>query len=144
MAINTWGVSPTTWGLGNWGKQNDCTIVLTGQEITSSLGTLTAFTQKGWGRQTWGYGQWGDAGIVVALTGQAMTLALGNESTKIDVAVTAATQSLTVSLGTAVAGASADVTPTGQDLTTYTGTLITHIWTEIDPGVSMVWTEIAA
>ena len=29
-------------------------------------------------------------------------------------------------------------------MTVSTGTINAHIWTEIDPGVSMVWTEIAA
>ena len=118
----------------------------TGQALASSLGSATVTTEVnvGWGRQTWGYGQWGDAGIVVGLTGQAMTLALGNESSKIDVSVTAVTQSLLTSTGTLVAGASAEAPLTGQVLTTYTGTLYTSIWTEIDPDVSMVWTEIAA
>ena len=73
-----------------------------------------------------------------------MALALGNESTQIDVAVTAATQSLTVSLGTEVAGASVEVSLTGQVMTTSTGLLTATLWTEINPDVSMVWTEIAA
>jgi hypothetical protein len=121
-------------------------VDITGQSIATTLGSATVTTEvnAGWGRQTWGYGVWGAGGIDVALTGQAMALALGDESTQIDVAVTAATQSLTVSLGTAVAGASADVPVTGQFTTTYLGSVNAHLWTEINPDVSMVWTEIAA
>lgn len=118
----------------------------TGQALASSLGSATVTTEVnvGWGRQTWGYGQWGDAGIAVAITGQAMSLVLGNESTTIDVAVTATGFSLTTSMGTAVAGASAEAPITGQVMTAYTGTVYPLLWTEIDPDVSMVWTEIAA
>ena len=79
MAINTWGVSPTTWGHGNWGKQNECTVVLTGQEITTSPGTLEAYNQTGWGRQFWGDNDWGIAvdQVIVIPTGQEITTSPG-------------------------------------------------------------------
>ena len=79
MAINTWGVSPTTWGHGNWGKQNECTVVVTGQEITTSPGTLQAYNQTGWGRQFWGDNDWGIAvdQTDVAVTGIEITTSLG-------------------------------------------------------------------
>jgi len=133
-----------TWGENVWDDYG--TVMLTGGSLATGIGSVTvsAEVNEGWGRQTWGYGVWGAGGIDVALTGQAMTLALGNESAQIDVAVTAATQSLTVSLGTAVGGASADVSVTGQSTTTYLGSVNAHLWTEINPDVSMVWTEIAA
>ena len=79
MAINTWGVSPTTWGRGNWGKQNECTVVVTGQEITASPGTLEAYNQTGWGRQFWGDNDWGIAvdQTDVAVTGIEITASPG-------------------------------------------------------------------
>ena len=184
MAINTWGVTPTTWGRGNWGKQNDCTVVLTGQDITTSLGafdayteagwggyfwgerswgrpgtdapvvvtgqeitlspgTLEAYNNQGWGRLTWGEGGWG-GGMVFAVTGVSATLALGNESTLSNAKVNATGQSLSVTGATIVAGSSVDPVITGLNLTAATGTFTTSIWTEINPNVSMVWTELAA
>ena len=141
--VNTgWG--RLTWGENVWDDYGD--VILTGGSLATGIGSVavSAEVNEGWGRQTWGYGVWGAGGIDVALTGQAMALALGNESAQIDVAVTAATQSLTVSLGTEVAGSSVDVPVTGQFMTTYLGSVNAHLWTEINPDVSMVWTEIAA
>ncbi len=68
MAANTWGVNPTTWGEGNWGKQSDCTVILTGQAITTGTYTI----QTGWGRQAWGVNDWGLAlnQVTVIPTGQ--------------------------------------------------------------------------
>ena len=82
MPINTWGVSPTTWGLGNWGKQNDCTIVVSGLAVTSSLGTAEAYNQTGWGRQFWGDNDWGIAvdQTDVAVTGIEITSSLGTST----------------------------------------------------------------
>ena len=34
----------------------DCLVVLTGQDITTSLGTTEAYNQTGWGRQFWARG----------------------------------------------------------------------------------------
>ena len=77
-------ITQTTWGAlgwddGNWGKQNECTVVLTGQEITTSPGTLEAYNQTGWGRQFWGDNDWGIAvdQTDVAVTGIEITTSPG-------------------------------------------------------------------
>lgn len=51
---------------------------------------------------------------------------------------------MTMGLGDELAGISIEAPVTGQVMSTSTGTLAAHIWTEINPNVSMVWTEIAA
>ena len=99
-----------------------------------------------------------------AVTGQVITTYLGNEATAIDVTVIPTGTSLTASLGTTTqnfiyaltgvsatlnvgtvtAGASAEAPVTGQVITASLGTLYGQGWTEINPNVSMVWTEIAA
>ena len=55
------------WGINEWGELTDVTVSLTGQELTSSLGTETveAILNRGWGRQTWGAAAWGIGGSVL-------------------------------------------------------------------------------
>ena len=134
------------WGEGAWGLPADIDVSVTGQAIASSLGTV-------------------DAPNVFQVTGQVINTYLGNEATQIDVTVIPTGHSFncksvgtvdinfiysvtgvsgTFSVGTAVAGASAEAPVTGQVITASLGTLYGTVWTEIDPGVSMVWTEIAA
>jgi len=73
--------------LGNENAFTDVDVSLTGFAITNSLGDETTVGEinVGWGRLTWGENAWGIAGDL-ELTGNAATLALGNESISIDVA----------------------------------------------------------
>ena len=48
---STWGNN--TWGSNEW-ADDTVTVVLTGQSSTSSVGSLEAFNEEGWGRQEWG------------------------------------------------------------------------------------------
>ena len=57
---NSWGGSGTSWGIGNWGQQNNTTITLTGIGLTSSAGEAIAYNHSGWGRLTWGDLDWGE------------------------------------------------------------------------------------
>ena len=59
MAANSWNLAGTSWGIGNWGEQSDTTVTLTGIELTSSLGEVSAYNESGWGRTTWGDLDWG-------------------------------------------------------------------------------------
>jgi homoserine acetyltransferase len=45
---STWGTN--TWGSNEWGDDN-VTVILSGQSATSSVGSLEAFNEEGWGRQ---------------------------------------------------------------------------------------------
>ena len=76
---NSWGESGTTWGQGDWGNQNNYTLILTNSLLaTSSLGTLASYSEQGWGRESWGAEIWGDSyDPVVPLTGYSITAALG-------------------------------------------------------------------
>jgi len=141
--VNTgWG--RLTWGENAWGIFGQ--TQLTGQSVGTNLGTVTisAEINTGWGRQTWGYGSWGDSGHAVALTGQVITTAVGNESSITDVTVIAATNNIGTTLADVIPGINSDPIVTGIAMSVSAGTLNTSIWTEINPNVSMVWTEIAA
>jgi len=75
---NSWDESGTTWGQGNWGEQNNFTLTLTGLSMTGSLGTVSASSLQGWGRNTFGNGPWGESNSpVVSVTGYSITASLG-------------------------------------------------------------------
>ena len=44
-----WGAK--AWNDGEWGELKDETVSLTGQSITSSIGSVDAFPEQGWGRE---------------------------------------------------------------------------------------------
>jgi hypothetical protein len=94
---NTWNQSGTTWNTGRWGtteafavgwgarawndgewgELKDETVSLTGQSITSSIGSVDAFPEQGWGSDTWNFESWGFSGLTVELDGQSITSNLG-------------------------------------------------------------------
>ena len=51
---NTWNQALTTWGQNAWGEQADVYLTLTGLSATTTLGTVTAFNEQGWGSDAWG------------------------------------------------------------------------------------------
>ena len=165
-----WGRS--TWGSDVWGdaeitvadvsglsllslSQGNTTVVITdvhvtalpsGVNATTVVASVTADAEvnTGWGRLTWGEGGWG-GGLITSVTGVSATLALGNESTLSNAKVTLTGLALSeIVAAVVVAGSSVDPAVTGVSLTTATGTFTASIWTEINPNVSMVWTELAA
>ena len=57
------------------------TLTLTGLSATSSLGSVTAFNEIGWGRDTWGFENWGESAITVPVTGISAASTLGTLTT---------------------------------------------------------------
>jgi hypothetical protein len=78
----------------------------------------------------------------VTVTGNALVLGTGSVTITGDANITAVKNSLAISIGSATITANANVSPTGNALTLATGTLQAITWSEIDPGVTMTWTEI--
>ena len=74
---NTWNESGTTWGQNQWGDQGAVDVSITGQSLTTALGTVTPFNELGWGSDTWGTENWGSSGLTVPLTGLSATAAVG-------------------------------------------------------------------
>ena len=80
-AANT--VDPDTWGMltygdNTWGSQDDVVFTLTGQSSSTTLGTVTALNETGWGSDTWGAENWGESATNVVLTGLSATSTLGD------------------------------------------------------------------
>ena len=139
---STWGA--LTWGGGNYGAQNNQTIVVSGIAANSSLGTQTIelntiepvtgssatlsvgdssvdLLNNGWGANTWGFSEWGQIGNLV--TGSALTSSIGAAVASIDVAVTTTGQSLSTSIGGNVISINQTIAVTGQSLTSAIGIL---------------------
>ena len=67
----TWGV--LQWNQNAWGSQDTVLVPLTGVSVTSTVGLLDPFNEKGWGRDTWGFENWGESAIDVILPGLSAT-----------------------------------------------------------------------
>jgi hypothetical protein len=103
--ISGWGGS--AWGNTGWGAYGD--VLLSGISLSANLGSVSIANEIniGWGSDTWGYETWGTSGLIVVptgieatftvgtlgvaadastgeLTGEAMTIAQGNEEAYID------------------------------------------------------------
>ena len=87
-SANLWGISEAftsgwgadAWGTGgSWGEATDEVVQPTGLSLTSSLGTLDAYAEQGWGRAAWGSEIWGESyDPVVSVTGLSATSSLGD------------------------------------------------------------------
>ena len=131
----TWNVG--TWGINQWGDQTDPTLTVTGQALSSNLGTATVTTEinTGWGRFEWGEQAWGIVGTLIA-TGNSLSGNLGTLGMQGDVTVIPTGFALTNSLGTADATGLAEVDLTGFALTNSLGT--------VDAGPDAMLTGIGA
>jgi len=58
------------WGQNAWNENSDVNITVTGQQLNSNTGTLSATGEinTGWGRLTWGEQDWGTTGISIITT----------------------------------------------------------------------------
>jgi len=82
---NEFGIG--SWSQNSWGENSDVFVLLTGQDLNSSLGTVTTTGEinTGWGRLGFGVQDWGTTGISVttSVTGSQINLSLGDESVDI-------------------------------------------------------------
>ena len=72
------------WGQNAWGQNSDVYVSITGQELNTTLNSvsISAEINSGWGRLSWGQNDWGGEGlsVSVAITGQELTTALNSVS----------------------------------------------------------------
>ena len=71
---NTWGM--LQWNQNAWGSQDIIEVSLSGLSATSSLGTVLAFNETGWGKDTWGFENWGESAIDAVLPALSATTSL--------------------------------------------------------------------
>ena len=136
---DTWGA--LNWSDGEWERQNDSTVSLTGIGLTSSITVPDAYNEEGWGRYFWGQRSWGVAGenVTVSLTGVSATTSAGdavveddievgwgrdswgNEAWGVAYSVIPTGASATASAGDLTVAAGAIVSPTGTSVTASLG-----------------------
>ena len=71
---DTWGM--LQWNQNAWGSQDIIEVSLSGLSATSSLGTVLAFNETGWGKDTWGFENWGESAIDAVLPALSATTSL--------------------------------------------------------------------
>ena len=132
----TWGAQ--TWGAGTWNDQGSNGVVVTGNSVTTAVGTPPyAQSLSGWGRDTWGSAAWGIQGTI-AITGQSLSPTVGSVTVDAKVeqgwgrgawgnrawgetySVELTGQQATTSVGAAVGKTDVSVSVTGAGLITIT------------------------
>jgi hypothetical protein len=75
VTSNTW--SALSWNVGNWSDQADIDFIPTGINLTTSLNSVDAFPNEGWGSDRWGIENWGESGLNVTVTGNSLSTTVG-------------------------------------------------------------------
>jgi hypothetical protein len=93
---NSWG--ELSWGLGDWGTQNDTLLIPNGVISSVSVNSLEYTGEPGgWGFLTWGANEWGDLlNPNVDVTGLQLNTSVGNEEAFTDITVNISTDLLNV------------------------------------------------
>jgi hypothetical protein len=143
---NTW--NELSWGLGDWGLQNDTLIIPNGVVSSVSVNSVEYSGELGgWGQFTWGFNEWGDLiNPNVDVTGLQINTFTGNEDSFTDVSLTLSTNliSSTVNTVTLVAGALEE--PTFVLINTTAGTVFAgeNVIVEVTtPGTATTWGQNA-
>ena len=75
VTSNTW--SALSWNAGNWNDQADIDFIPTGINLTTSLNSVDAFPNEGWGSDRWGIENWGQSGLNLTVTGNSLSTTVG-------------------------------------------------------------------
>jgi hypothetical protein len=113
---NSWG--ELSWSAGLFGEQNNSSVQLDSQSLTSSLNSVlvTAEVNEGWGAYTWGLTGWGTntASPIVEVTGQSLTSNLNSVSLSISGSVIPTGINLSTSLNSVSIVGTANISLTGE------------------------------
>ena len=138
---NAW--NELTWGIGNYGEQNNHTEVVGSVSASSSVGDFQIETEQrievsslslsanigsatsdvlnnGWGARVWGFSVWGSVGDVV-LTGQQLTAATGQLTASISIDADVDGISAQTNIGESGSRIDVNLTAEGVALQTFVG-----------------------
>ena len=143
---NAW--NELSWGLGDWGLQNDALIIPNGVVSSVSVNSVEYSGELGgWGQFTWGFNEWGDLlNPNIDVTGFQLNTSVGNEEAFTDISLTLSTNliSSTVNTVTLIGGALEE--PTFVLINTTTGAVFAgeNVIVEVTtPGTSTTWGQNA-
>jgi len=109
--------SASSWGFANWGTLGDTDVTVSGQSLTSQVGSTLATPSVGWGALFWGANEWGEfASPEAILTGNSLTLSLASVSAGTNFTFEATGIQIQTQQGEEVSGISMTVDLTGQVL----------------------------
>ena len=99
---------------------------VTGQLLTTALGSPLSYNNEGWGRYVWGQQVWGGTGIwaTASVTGQALTILEGDETITADANVNPTGKQLTITEGVVDPSPDANVTGIGMSVSLAIGTVV--------------------
>jgi hypothetical protein len=142
-----WGATTTEWGGSSVTDVDILTIASpTGIELTAAEGTVDPSpdaTVIGIGL-TMGLGLGSVSGNAdVVETGEQVNITLGTATLEAVTFANVTGQQLNFNVGTAVAGASAEVDLTGNQLNIALGNEVSQIWTIVDTGSTVSYTEVS-
>jgi len=123
---NAW--NELTWGIGNYGEQNNATVSVSGVSASTSIGTdftITTTVDFGWSRKEWGTFAWGIQGTLLA-TGSSATATTGTLTTQADGLAEPTTISATFSIDQVITRIDNEVILEGVTLQTFTGNEVTE------------------
>jgi hypothetical protein len=156
VTLDTW--SALTWNAGNWNDQTDIDFIPTGINLTTTLNSVDAFPNEGWGSDRWGIENWGQSGLNINVTGNSLTTTIGGPAfdwgesswnsselswsgfSNVTVALGMQIDVTGIGLETTLASVTEVITvdafPSGIELTTSTGSV------DIDPDATITGIEL--
>jgi hypothetical protein len=156
VTLDTW--SALSWNAGNWNDQTDIDFIPTGINLTTTLNSVDAFPNEGWGSDRWGIENWGESGLRVSVTGNSLETTIGGPAfdwgesswnsselswsgfSNVTVALGMQIDVTGIGLETTLASVTEVITvdafPSGIELTTSTGSV------DIDPDATITGIEL--
>jgi hypothetical protein len=143
---NAW--NELSWGLGDWGLQNDTLIIPNGVVSSVSVNSVEYSGELGgWGQFTWGFNEWGDLiNPNVDVTGLQLNTSVGNEEAFTDISLTLSTNLISTNINSVTLIGGALEEPTFVLINTTTGAVFAgeNVIVEVTtPGTSTTWGQNA-
>ena len=143
---NAW--NELSWGLGDWGLQNDTLIIPNGVVSSVSVNSVEYSGELGgWGQFTWGFNEWGDLiNPNVDVIGLQLNTSVGNEEAFTDISLTLSTNLISTNINSVTLVGGALEEPTFFLINTTTGAVFAgeNVIVEVTtPGTSTTWGQNA-
>ena len=143
---NAW--NELSWGLGDWGLQNDTLIIPNGVVSSVSVNSVEYSGELGgWGQFTWGFNEWGDLiNPNVDVIGLQLNTSVGNEEAFTDISLTLSTNLISTNINSVTLVGGALEEPTFVLINTTTGAVFAgeNVIVEVTtPGTSTTWGQNA-
>jgi hypothetical protein len=139
---NAW--NELSWGLGDWGLQNDTLIIPNGVVSSVSVNSVEYSGELGgWGQFTWGFNEWGDLlNPNVDLTGLQLNTSVGNEEAFTDISLTLSTNLISTNINSVTLVGGALEEPIGIQINSAVNSVFAgeNVIVEVTtPGTSTTW-----